>query len=295
MRRANVAAGALIMGAGALMAGPASAQAAVQAKVNSTHVRLGQDVVVNGTADAGHAVQLQYEPAGQHSWQTVASTTAGGNGGFRLTARLRQSGLVQVIDATGSSTATAAAANGPQRVSVTASMRVRPRAVNVLGGQWVHVRGQLLPAVAGRKVRLQARGAHGWHVVATGRTGGQGRFNLAFYEGSLGSTPLRVRFAGDARNAWTGGSAGQVTVYRQSLASWYNDGGTTGCGFHAYYGVANKSLPCGTRVAFDVGGRTVTATVDDRGPYVGGREYDLNQNTAAALGFGGVGTVWSSR
>jgi rare lipoprotein A (peptidoglycan hydrolase) len=42
------------------------------------------------------------------------------------------------------------------------------------------------------------------------------------------------------------------------------------------------------------GGRTVTAVVDDRGPYVGGRQWDLNQNTAGALGFGGVGTVWSS-
>ena len=38
----------------------------------------------------------------------------------------------------------------------------------------------------------------------------------------------------------------------------------------------------------------MTATVDDRGPYVGGRTWDLNQNTAAALGFGGVGTVWAS-
>jgi len=28
------------------------------------------------------------------------------------------------------------------------------------------------------------------------------------------------------------------------------------------------------------------------GPYVEGRDWDLNQNTAAALGFGGVGTVW---
>ena len=40
-----------------------------------------------------------------------------------------------------------------------------------------------------------------------------------------------------------------------------------------------------------LGGRTVVATVDDRGPYVGGRTFDLNQNTAAALGFAGVGTV----
>ena len=36
-------------------------------------------------------------------------------------------------------------------------------------------------------------------------------------------------------------------------------------------------------------------SVDDRGPYVGGREWDLNQNTAGALGFNGVASVWASR
>jgi rare lipoprotein A (peptidoglycan hydrolase) len=46
---------------------------------------------------------------------------------------------------------------------------------------------------------------------------------------------------------------------------------------------------------FRNGSREVTATVDDRGPFVGGRTWDLNQNTAAALGFGGVGSVLSSR
>jgi rare lipoprotein A len=295
MRRANVAAGALVMGAGALVAGPASAQAAVQAKVDATHLRLGQPVVVSGTADPGQTIQLQYEPARQRTWQTVASTTAAANGHFRLSAPVRQSGFVQVVESAGSTTATAAAASGPQRISVKSSLQVSPRAVNSLGGEWVHVRGRLLPAVGGRKVRLQAREPQGWRTVATGRTGSQGRFNLAFYAGTLGSTSLRVRFAGDALNAWSGSPAGRVTVYRQSLASWYNDAGTTGCGFHAYYGVANKSLPCGTQVTFALNGRTVTAVVDDRGPYVGGREWDLNQNTAAALGFAGVGTVWSSQ
>jgi rare lipoprotein A (peptidoglycan hydrolase) len=88
--------------------------------------------------------------------------------------------------------------------------------------------------------------------------------------------------------------AGRLTVYGQSVASWYEDGGATACGFHAGYGVANRSLPCGTRVRLRYGGRSVTAVVDDRGPFVGGRDWDLNQNTAAALGFGGVGTVWTS-
>ena len=59
-------------------------------------------------------------------------------------------------------------------------------------------------------------------------------------------------------------------------------------------GVANRTLPCGTHVTFVYGGHQVTAVVDDRGPFVDGRDWDLNQNTAAALGFGGVDTVWSS-
>jgi rare lipoprotein A (peptidoglycan hydrolase) len=44
-----------------------------------------------------------------------------------------------------------------------------------------------------------------------------------------------------------------------------------------------------------LGGRSVVATVDDRGPFVPGRDYDLNQNTAAALGMYGVETVLASR
>ncbi len=106
---------------------------------------------------------------------------------------------------------------------------------------------------------------------------------------------LRVEFAGDRINGPAHAAAGSAVVFTQSLASWYNDGGTTGCGFHAHYGVANVSLPCGTRVTFSYGGRTVNAVVDDRGPYAGGRRWDLNQNTASALGFGGVGAVWSSQ
>jgi len=77
-----------------------------------------------------------------------------------------------------------------------------------------------------------------------------------------------------------------------AVASWYYDTtGETACGYHAVYGVANKSLPCGTRVMISYHGREVEATVDDRGPYIYGRTWDLSQTTASALGFSGVDTV----
>lgn len=76
-----------------------------------------------------------------------------------------------------------------------------------------------------------------------------------------------------------------------AVASWYDDAGQTASGWHATYGVANRWLAFGTRVHFVYHGHAVDAVVDDRGPYVGGRDWDLNQNTAGALGFGGVDTV----
>lgn len=76
-----------------------------------------------------------------------------------------------------------------------------------------------------------------------------------------------------------------------AVASWYYDAGNTACGFHARYGIANRTLPCGTKVRLSYDSHTVVATVDDRGPYVYGRSFDLDQSTAQALGMTGVVTL----
>lgn len=55
--------------------------------------------------------------------------------------------------------------------------------------------------------------------------------------------------------------------------------------------VAHKRLPFGTKIQFALKGRTVVATVQDRGPYIHGRVFDLGPGTAKALHFSGVGTV----
>lgn len=50
------------------------------------------------------------------------------------------------------------------------------------------------------------------------------------------------------------------------------------------WGVANKTLPCGTMLVLTHGPNTVTVPVVDRGPYVAGRELDLSPAVKAALG-----------
>ena len=166
------------------------------------------------------------------------------------------------------------------------------RPIDVLAGQTVRIRGRLLPAQAGRHVALQGWDGHRWQRLANATTGPRGGFALSYVASGVGSEPLRVRFVNAYVHALA--HAARLTVFEQSVASWYNDAGSTACGFHATMGVANKTLPCGTRVTFRYDGQTVTATVDDRGPFVAGRTWDLNQNLAAALGMGGVATVWAS-
>ena len=57
------------------------------------------------------------------------------------------------------------------------------------------------------------------------------------------------------------------------------------------WGVAHKSLPCGTMVTLTHGARTVTVPVVDRGPYIAGRELDLSPRVKAELGCSDLCTV----
>lgn len=50
------------------------------------------------------------------------------------------------------------------------------------------------------------------------------------------------------------------------------------------WGVANRTLPCGTMLTLSHGANVVTVPVVDRGPYVAGRELDLAPPVKAALG-----------
>ena len=85
--------------------------------------------------------------------------------------------------------------------------------------------------------------------------------------------------------------------WKTALASWYQlTGSSLGCPPYkpmdtTTLGVAHKGLACGTRVRIAYRGRYVTAIVNDRGPYVGPREFDLSGAVRNRLGFDGIGTI----
>jgi rare lipoprotein A (peptidoglycan hydrolase) len=88
-----------------------------------------------------------------------------------------------------------------------------------------------------------------------------------------------------------------VAGWNSARVSWYGPGfyGNTMAGggtlTTSSMVVAHRSMRFGTKIEFSYKGRTVVAVVQDRGPYIGGRTFDLGPGTAKALGFSGVGTV----
>jgi rare lipoprotein A len=275
--------------------------------VRDATLRLGQRADVSGrlaASDAGRRIALQYAPHGRR-WRPVAQTTVEADGRYRFRVRLERSGAVRIAvpadgaAAGGVAAAEAAPASRGSRIAVAGRLVVRHRGRDVHAGDAVHVRGTLLPRTRGRHVVVEAGANGAWHAVARTRTRANGHFDARMVAEVPGTQRLRVRFAGDRRNAGARTRAGTLRAFRPTLASWYAlYGGALACGGTLGYdtlGVANKSLPCGTQVTLRYHGREVTVPVVDRGPYVGGREYDLTGATARRLGFDGVGVVWSTR
>jgi hypothetical protein len=187
----------------------------------------------------------------------------------------------------------------PAAQSESVSVSVKRHA---LSGQRVKVGGKVGSGADNRSVLIQQRAGGAWKTVARTRTRAGGRFSAywtpqgtgrravrAFVRGGEGQTPAVRRLKGG------------VTVYRARFASWYGPGlygNKLACGGRltpGTVGVAHKTLPCGTKVTLHNKGRTLTVKVIDRGPYIGGRFYDLTAATKQKLGFGSTGTVWSTR
>jgi hypothetical protein len=82
-----------------------------------------------------------------------------------------------------------------------------------------------------------------------------------------------------------------------AVAGWYGPGFTRArlASGEAYdpaaFSAASRTLRLGTLLRIAYGARVVTVRVNDRGPYVRGRDLELSQAAAAALGLPGVGTV----
>ena len=167
---------------------------------------------------------------------------------------------------------------------------------NVMAGKSVKVTGTVKPAVDGQQVVVHVPGKD-----KVTRTGPGGKFQVKFGVGGAGEYKVSASAQGTDTTTGSDSRAVKVTAYRPAQASWYGPGlygNGLACGgtlTPGTIGVAHKSLPCGTQLTLRYHGNSVKVEVIDRGPYVGGREFDLTAATKQRLGFPSTGTVLTSK
>ncbi len=169
--------------------------------------------------------------------------------------------------------------------------------------QQLRFNGTVPATAAGQTIELQRRGSEtggAWANTVHAAASANGSFTIIWNTNHIGRFQFRaVIGTGNAARAGAASPSVIAIVYRSSIASWYGpgmNGSGTACGVElrkSTLGVANRTLPCGTMVAFYFRGRTIIVPVIDRGPYANNADWDLTQATAAKLGFldVGVGTV----
>jgi hypothetical protein len=170
--------------------------------------------------------------------------------------------------------------------------------LKVASGAWLgratRIRGRSTSLV-GQTVAIERRRSRrsGWVPVASVRVGDEGRFATNWTPNSAGRHQLRAvpsTASSASARAKAASAVERLLVYRSVTSTWYGPGfygQRTACGQRltsSTLGVAHRSLPCGTKVALRVNGRSLVVPVIDRGPYARGVTYDLTEATAQRLG-----------
>jgi rare lipoprotein A len=164
---------------------------------------------------------------------------------------------------------------------------------NALLGDPVAFRGDARP---GSRIAVQRLDESAWTTVTTAVAGSSGHYLARWRSEHIGVFQMRAVPSGVARvRASSTSEPLRVTVYRRATATWFGRGlygRRTACGqtlSPTLMGVAHRTLPCGTKVSFLFGGRTITVPVVDRGPFGPGISWDLTTAAADALGFTATG------
>jgi rare lipoprotein A len=110
-------------------------------------------------------------------------------------------------------------------------------------------------------------------IIASGATAGEAKARKSWRSANAAVTTSGT-FSGKA--SYYGSESGA----RTASGARFNPMGLT---------AAHRSLPFGTRLKVTHGGRSVVVTVNDRGPFIGGRVLDLSKGAANAIGLTGRG------
>ena len=272
-------------GATVSMAGTAKAQT----------VRYGKTVSIAGRVapgGSGRAVRLEYA-AGKGGYRQVAASRTAADGSYSFTPAPAVLGLLP---------RRGRRRRHQRRTADDRRGQLAGRAARHVAGHSPRERARQAAArPGGRRVRLQLRTRGGWRTVDRDADGPARALPRVVQAAPAGATACAcVR-----RRPWPPPPSDRLAQASGSTGPATRPGTARAC--TATHGLRRHALPRArsawrtSRCRAAPRSRSATAAgrspcaVVDRGPYVGGREWDLTAATKARLGFGWTGTVWSTR
>ena len=162
------------------------------------------------------------------------------------------------------------------------------------------VGGSLPASDAGRTIELEMSGPRTnwtWQQAAQTQVRSDGSYTASWVPARPGQYSVRPVVQQSGASAASGLPTITVTVYRPAVATLYGPGfygRRTACGTilrKTTIGVANRTLPCGTKVALYYGGQMLVVPVIDRGPYANGANWDLTMVTGRVLAMTSTETI----
>jgi rare lipoprotein A len=145
--------------------------------------------------------------------------------------------------------------------------------------------------------RLGHETNYAWTPTATATVAPGGSFSAPWATNHIGQFQVRAIVENASAQASAASPTVSVVVYLPAIATYYGPGffgQHLACGGtlkRTTLGVANRMLPCGTKVDLLYDGSTLTVPVIDRGPYANHANWDLTEATAKALGMTGTETI----
>jgi|GEM_PF-392089 len=258
-------------------------------KVADRSVNFGGRFRLRGKTGALSRGRVRIQARFNGRWHNLRRLKTNGKGGFHTKVRARSTTSLRAVSGDGRR-------SKARPVTVIGHLKLGRSKRYVKLGNSLVIRGTVVPrGVRTVKVRVRGKG------VITTRTRANGRFGVRWSPRSNGDFSYRVWAMKSRKSTGDASLRHRFSALRPGHASYYGPGlygNGVACGgtlTPSTRGVANKSLPCGTKVTLQYGNRTVVARVIDRGPYVAGRDWDLTEQTKKDLGFGGVGVVWTNK
>jgi rare lipoprotein A len=162
--------------------------------------------------------------------------------------------------------------------------------------------GSVPSSDSGKVVEIERRGHQtGWNWAATahGTVQRDGSFSAYWPANHIGQFDFRavVELRAGTTHGGLASATAAAIVYRPAIATYYGTGfygSQTACNVKLTahtLGTANRTLPCGTKVAVYYGGKMMVVPVIDRGPYANHADWDLTEATAQKLGTPGIANV----